>query len=164
MDIQVKNLPTLTSVGNRHFRIENRVTFTIRLDPDDKMLVPQASRPLHIRCDVLPGAIIDFRSGGPLVDFFTEQIPADPIQCAAYIAHDVLYTKCYFGDHFCSRAASDEILYKLLLLGKMPKIKAWLIYKAVRIGAEKAYRDEDKYSEKNKRLFSVMWWAVDDAN
>ena len=157
MNILVKNLPTLTSVGNRHFRIENRVTFKIRLDSDDQMIAPLIDRPLFIEFSVYPGAIIDFRSGGPLVDFFTEQIPADPIQCAAYIAHDMLYTKCYFGDHFCSRAAADEILRKLLLLGGMSKLKAWIIYKAVRIGAEKAYRDEDKYSEKNKYLFSIIW-------
>ena len=157
MNILVKNLPTLTSVGNRHFRIENRVTFKIRLDSDDRMVAPLIDRPLYIKFDVYPGAIIDFRSGGPLVDFFAEQIPADPIQCAAYIAHDMLYTKCYFGNHFCSRAAADEILYKLLLLGGMSKFKAWIIYKAVRIGAEKAYRDEDKYSEKNKCLFNIMW-------
>lgn len=157
MNILVKNLPTLTSVGNRHFRIENRVTFKIRLDSDDQMVAPLIDRPLYIEFNVYPSAIIDFRSGGPLVDFFTEQIPADPIQCAAYIAHDMLYTKCHFGNHFCSKEAADEILYKLLILGGMSKLKAWIIYKAVQIGARKAYTDEDQYSPQNKYKFCILW-------
>ena len=158
MDIQVKTPQVLmTTVGNRHFKIKNRVTFTIRLDFDDLMVEPNVARPLFITFDVYPEAVIDFRSGGPLVDFFTDQIPDNEIQRAAYIAHDMLYTKCYHGDHFCSKDAADLILYKLLLLGGMSKVKAWLIYKAVQIGGKSAYTDEDKYSPYNKHLFSIRW-------
>lgn len=162
MNILVKNQPQLTSVGNRHYRLENNVTFKIRLDFDDLMVAPLIDRPVWLEFSVLPGAIIDFRSGGPLVDFFTEQIPADPIRCAAYIAHDMLYTKCYHGSHFCSRLASDQILRKLLRLGGMSKFKSTIIYKAVRFGGTRAYEDEDKYSEQNKYKFYIGWCKGDE--
>ena len=157
MNILVRNRPTLVSVGNRHYRLENRVTFKILLDSDDLMIAPNAGRPLCIKIELLPNAVIDFRSGGPLVDYLCDQVPANPILCAAFEAHDVFYTRCYFGEHFCSREAADLILYKLLLLGGMPKWKASLIYAAVRIGGSAAYENDDEYTHINKHLFNISW-------
>lgn len=159
MNILENKQPTLTTVGNRHFRIENLVTSIIRLDQDDQMIATNRDRPLYLKFEIEKGAVIDFRSGGPLVDFFTDQLPGNEIALWAYIIHDVLYTKCYFGEHFCSREAADEFLYKLLLLSGMSKWKAWIIHKAVRLGGKSAYDDDDRYSILNKHRFSILWTA-----
>lgn len=104
-----------------------------------------------------PDFVTNFRSG-PHVDRFLDQIGNDMTQCA-YLVHDANYTpslSCVMREqmHPMSRKSADDLLYKMLLIAKMPRWKARLVWLAVRVFGSKAYSDDDRYTAGNSTRFS----------
>lgn len=99
--------------------------------------------------------VTNFRSGAPIVDCFTDQI-GDTLQALAYLIHDANYTPCSMLslNHPLKKIDSDNLLYQMLVYSGFSKIKAKIIYEAVKLFGKSAYYDDDKLTAKNKLAFS----------
>jgi hypothetical protein len=99
--------------------------------------------------------VTNFRSGAPIVDCFTDQI-GDTLQALAYLIHDANYTPCSMLNlnHPLTKIDSDKLLYQMLVYSGLNKLKAKIIYEAVKLFGKSAYYDDDKLTAKNKLAFS----------
>lgn len=107
------------------------------------------------------GTVTNYRSGGPLVDHFIDQIGDEDI-APWWVIHDLCYTPCAaLGmEHPLSRKKADEILRAGLLYAGMKKWKAQVVYTAVRWFGEPAYEEDDALTSFNSKLFSFEWTAA----
>lgn len=107
------------------------------------------------------GTVTNYRSGGPLVDHFIDQIGDEAI-APWWVIHDLCYTPCAaLGmEHPVSRKQADEILRAGLLYAGMKKWKAQVVYTAVRWFGEPAYEEDDALTSSNSKLFSFEWTAA----
>jgi hypothetical protein len=98
--------------------------------------------------------VTNFRSGAPIVDCFTDQI-GDTLQALAYLIHDANYTPCHylFNEHPLSKKESDKLLYQMLVYSGFSKIKAKIIYEAVKLFGKSAYYEDDDLTATNKYDF-----------
>ena len=98
--------------------------------------------------------VTNFRSGAPIVDCFTDQI-GDTLQALAYLIHDANYTPCHylFNEHPLSKKDSDKLLYQMLVYSGFSKIKAKIIYEAVKLFGKSAYYEDDNLTATNKYDF-----------
>jgi hypothetical protein len=98
--------------------------------------------------------VTNFRSGAPIVDCFTDQI-GDTLQALAYLIHDANYTPCHylFNEHPLSKKESDKLLYQMLVYSGFSKIKANIIYEAVKLFGKSAYCKDDDLTATNKYDF-----------
>lgn len=98
--------------------------------------------------------VTNFRSGAPIVDCFTDQI-GDTLQALAYLIHDANYTPCHylFNEHPLSKKESDKLLYQMLVYSGFSKIKAKIIYEAVKLFGKSAYYYDDDLTATNKYDF-----------
>lgn len=146
MNILEKTPIILRPVGDRHYALHEPVHFKIHFGDHGQF-----------EFDANRECCIDFRSGGPLVDFFIDQMGENENIQFAYIMHDMFYTAGPNGKHAVSRAFADDRLYDVLIYGGMPKWKAWLVHKAVRLFGRQAYEQEDIWSTYNKYNFTIKW-------
>lgn len=102
--------------------------------------------------------VINYRSGGKLLDFFIDQIGNSAAQ-KGYLLHDACYTPCFAlgGEHPLSRELADDLLKAILIYSGMPKWKASLVHKSVRLFGRSAYEDDDELTEKNSKLHMFIW-------
>lgn len=82
--------------------------------------------------------LTDFGSVPAVVDWI---IPANSSKAdPAYLLHDLLYARHRDGYPACrDRADADAILHDALLICGVGRVKAWIIYKAVRLGGAAAW-------------------------
>lgn len=104
------------------------------------------------------GTVTNYRSGGPLVDSFIDQIGDEAI-APWWVIHDLCYTPCAaLGmEHPVSRKKADEILRAGLLYAGMKKWRAQVVYTAVRWFGESAYEEDDALTSSNSKLFTFEW-------
>lgn len=141
--IQIHGPITLTPVGNRHFRMDKALDFTVYTTDQ------------QIDAHIWKGFVTDFRSGGPFVDKFIDQFGETPKIQVSYLLHDLCYTKWLNKRHFKSRDWADDILRACLIYAGMSKVKANLVWGAVRVFGKSAYTDDDQYSLANATKFSL---------
>ena len=139
----VNNDLGLKPMGDRYYSLTNDIE--IKIECKDKVFL------YHISHDF----ITNFRSGAPIVDCFTDQI-GDTLQALAYLIHDANYTPCSMLNlnHPLTKIDSDKLLYQMLVYSGFSKIKANIIYEAVKLFGKSAYYDDDKLTAKNKLAFS----------
>ena len=139
----VNNDLGLKPMGDRYYSLTNDIE--IKIECKDKVFL------YHISHDF----ITNFRSGAPIVDCFTDQI-GDTLQALAYLIHDANYTPCSMLNlnHPLTKIDSDKLLYQMLVYSGFSKIKAKIIYEAVKLFGKSAYYDDDKLTAKNKLAFS----------
>lgn len=106
------------------------------------------------------GFITNFRSGGPMVDRFVDQV-GDADKAKIYVIHDAIYTPCDYcnGEHPVSRKLGDEFLRDGLAWAGMGKFKRNMVYYAVRAFGNGAYEEDDRLTETNRKLFTFEWKA-----
>lgn len=139
----------VTPMGNRLYRIAK--------DTDVYVSTDEGAFCFHFR----QGFVTNFRSGGPLVDRFVDQV-GDERKSLCYLIHDAIYTPCASlnGHHPLSRELGDELLREALKWAGMPSWKASLVYLSVRWFGACAYEDDDALTSLNSRLFDFQWSAV----
>lgn len=132
----------LKPMGDRYYSLTNDIE--IKIECKDKVFL------YHISHDF----ITNFRSGAPIVDCFTDQI-GDTLQALAYLIHDANYTPCHylFNEHPLSKKESDNLLYQMLVYSGFSKIKAKIIYEAVKLFGKSAYCKDDDLTATNKYDF-----------
>lgn len=146
MNIQINNPFVFESVGNRFYKLAQPARITVRYDSCGEW-----------EFEFARGVVINFRSGGPLVDLFCDQMGENQFIQAAYAIHDLMYTPINQGSHAFTRQFADDKLYDMLIYAGMPKIKAKMIFAAVRMFGGSAYTDDDKYTKDNIYLMSYTW-------
>ena len=136
----------VTPLGDRLYRVGTPIKITIATD--EGTLVYSFKE----------GFITNFRSGGPLVDRFVDQI-GDAEKAICYLVHDAAYTPCKAcdGEHPISKALADTILRESLILAGMSKWKARIVYTIVYLFGDSAYEDDDNLTFANSKLFSFEW-------
>ena len=94
---------------------------------DDNELVYRVSVPVGFKSD-----------GASVPRFFWRLVfpPGDSRAMFAAFIHDYLYRKHPFG---WTREMADALFYKLLVKDGVPKWRAWLAYKGVRLFGSKAW-------------------------
>ena len=144
------NRPCLavTPVGDRYYRLAQDTRMYAHTDVG------------LLRADVREGFISNFRSGGPLVDGFVDQI-GDERKSLIYLFHDLFYTPCDAcgGEHPVTRELADEFLRDGLAWAGMGKFKRNLVYYAVRTFGNGAYEEDDHLTASNRMLFTFQWQA-----
>lgn len=107
---------------------------------------------------IYPNFVTNYRSGGPLVDIFIDQMGSIWSQLA-YLVHDLNYTPCLASrmEHPLSRKASDGLLKAMLIFGKMGFVRARIVYRTVRLFGGLAYKEDDSLTELNSQLFRFEW-------
>ena len=138
----------VTPLGSRYYKVAEDVKISVFTD---------------IGClefNVKKGLITNFRSGGPLVDRFVDQI-GDQQKALIYLIHDMMYTRveCCSNEHPVSRELADEFLRDGLAWAGMGRLKRNSVYYAVRMFGKSAYEEDDCLSETNRVLFSFHWTA-----
>ena len=138
----------VTPIGNRYYSLASDTIVKIYTDEGV----------LHF--DFLKGFVTNFRSGGPLVDGFIDQI-GDRDKALIYLVHDAMYTPtdCCMGKHPVSRELADNFLREGLRFYGMSKFNSFLVYEAVRVFGEKAYEEDDELTPGNMSLFGFHWTA-----
>ena len=151
----------MTALGNRFYKLTkpHSTNFVFKDLKLDKIYI--------IRANYLAGFITNFRSGGPLVDFFIDQIGNQNMQ-ELYLFHDAAYTPNALVDgepkHLVSKSKADEILRAgiVFALDRNPKrwkwasrVKARIVKLAVTLFGGSAYRDNDAVTDKNSALFTI---------
>lgn len=137
----------VTPLGNRLYELAAPVT-RIVLVTDCGRLVFKAQK----------GFVTNFRSGAPVIDKFIDQV-GDREKSKLYLVHDMIYTPCssLAMAHPVSRKFGDEILRDGLAWAGMPKWKAALVYRAVRMFGHNAYHEDDALTSSNAKLFTFSW-------
>lgn len=153
----------MTALGNRFYKLTkpHSVNFVLK---DLKL-----NKIYTLSANYLAGFITNFRSGGPLVDFFIDQIGNQDMQ-ELYLFHDAAYTpnSLVLGEpkHLLSKAKADEILRAgiVLALDRNPKrwrwanrAKARIVKLAVTLFGGSAYFDDDAVTDKNSALFTITY-------
>ena len=150
--------------------------YDIQLDRPNLAVVPQGDRYYELAQDtnmmvytdiglwmfgIKAGFVTNFRSGGPLVDMFVDQI-GDQQKSLIYLGHDLCYTPCDYcnGEHPVSRRLGDEFLRDGLAWAGMGKCKRNMVYYAVRACGNGAYEEDDRLTESNRKLFTFEWKAA----
>lgn len=138
----------VTPMGNRLYRIARDTRVSVKTDEGSFDFCFKA------------GFVTNFRSGGPIVDRFVDQV-GDEKKALCYLVHDAIYTPCASlgGHHPVSREKGDELLRAALLWAKMETYKAVLVYYSVRWFGESAYEEDDALTSLNSRLFDFEWTA-----
>lgn len=151
----------LTALGNRFYKLTkpHSTNFVFKDLKLDKIYI--------IRANYLAGFITNFRSGGPLVDFFIDQIGNQDMQ-ELYLFHDAAYTPNSLVDgepkHLVSKSKADEILRAGIVFSfdRNPKrwkwasrAKARIVKLAVTLFGGSAYHDNDAVTDKNSALFTI---------
>lgn len=136
----------VTPMGNRLYRVANDTSVCV--DTDEGVFCFYFKK----------GFVTNFRSGGPLVDRFVDQV-GDEKKSLCYLVHDAIYTPCASlnGHHPISREKGDELLRAALLWAKMEPYKATLVYYSVRWFGESAYEEDDALTSLNSKLFMFEW-------
>lgn len=145
MNILQKTRFTIEPLGNRHFELCAAARCLANLD--DKGMW---------EFEALPHTIIDFRSGGPIVDLFVDQMGENSDIRYAYLMHDMMYTReCGGNTHTFSRKFADLVLREILISAGMSKLKAYTVWAAVRMFGKSAYENDDEYTDRNVMGFSI---------
>lgn len=145
MNILQKTRFTIEPLGNRHFELCAAARCLANLG--DKGIW---------ECEALPHTIIDFRSGGPIVDLFVDQMGENSDIRYAYLMHDMMYTReCGRNTHTFSRKFADLVLREILISAGMSKFKAYTVWAAVRMFGKSAYENDDEYTDRNVMGFSI---------
>jgi len=138
----------VTPMGNRLYRIAKDTRVTVKTD--------EGCFDFYFKA----GFVTNFRSGGPLVDCFVDQV-GDEKKALCYLVHDAIYTPCASlgGHHPVSRDLGDELLRAALKWAELEAWKAELVYYSVRWFGECAYEDDDALTSLNSKLFDFAWLA-----
>lgn len=138
----------VTPMGNRLYRIARDTRVSVKTDEGSFDFCFKA------------GFVTNFRSGGPLVDCFVDQV-GDEKKALCYLVHDAIYTPCAAlnGHHPLSRELGDLLLRESLKWAKMEAYKAELVYLSVRWFGACAYEEDDALTSLNSRLFDFEWTA-----
>lgn len=138
----------VTPMGNRLYRIARDTRVSVKTD--------EGSFDFYFKA----GFVTNFRSGGPIVDRFVDQV-GDEKKALCYLVHDAIYTPCASlgGHHPVSREKGDELLRAALLWAKMEAYKAELVYLSVRWFGACAYDEDDALTSLNSKLFDFEWTA-----
>lgn len=138
----------VTPMGNRLYRIARDTRVSVKTDEGCFEFFFKA------------GFVTNFRSGGPLVDCFVDQV-GDEKKALCYLVHDAIYTPCASlgGHHPVSRDLGDKLLRAALKWAELEAWKAELVYYSVRWFGECAYEEDDALTSLNSRLFDFEWTA-----
>lgn len=138
----------VTPMGNRLYRIAKDTRVSVKTD--------EGCFDFYFKA----GFVTNFRSGGPLVDCFVDQV-GDEKKALCYLVHDAIYTPCASlgGHHPVSRDLGDELLRAALKWAELEAWKAELVYYSVRWFGECAYEEDDALTSLNSRLFDFEWAA-----
>ena len=144
--IATNRVLAVTPLGDRLYRLSEPITISIATDEGTLVYSFEA------------GFVTNFRSGGPLVDRFVDQI-GDESKAICYLTHDAAYTPCKAcsGEHPISKALADKILMESLILAGMSKWKAKIVHTAVKLFGGEAYEEDDELTETNSKLFTFEW-------
>ena len=142
----------VTPMGDRYYKLAHDTKISVFTD---------------IGClefGVKQGLVTNFRSGGPLVDRFVDQI-GDEQKSLIYLIHDLCYTICddCNGEHPVTRELADEFLRAGLEWAGMGKFRRNTVYYAVRAFGKSAYEEDDHLTPTNRMLFTFNWFAKDAA-
>lgn len=154
MNIEVTNIlvnkPVVVQpIGNRHYALDNEELKITVITKEDGIF----------KLTVLENFLTDFRSGGPLVDLFIDQIGSTTDKQVCYIFHDAAYNTLPNGQHILSKDIADELLRAMLVFVGVSKWKASMVKFAVAHFGDKAYNVEDQYSEQNHDKIKFEWSA-----
>ena len=138
----------VTPMGDRYYKLAHDTKISVFTD---------------IGClefGVKQGLVTNFRSGGPLVDRFVDQI-GDQQKSLIYLIHDLCYTICddCNGEHPVTRELADEFLRAGLEWAGMSKFQRNVVYYAVRAFGKSAYEEDDHLTDTNRVLFTFSWSA-----
>lgn len=138
----------VTPMGNRLYRIARDTRVSVKTDEG------------CFNFFFKRGFVTNFRSGGPIVDRFVDQV-GDEKKALCYLVHDAIYTPCASlgGHHPLSRELGDLLLRESLKRAKMEVYKAELVYLSVRWFGACAYDEDDALTSLNSRLFDFEWTA-----
>lgn len=142
----------VTPLGNRYYKLAQDTKISVITDIG------------CLELGVKQGLVTNFRSGGPLVDRFVDQI-GDEQKSLIYLIHDLMYTPCddCNGEHPVTRELADEFLRAGLEWAGMGKFKRNVVYYAVRAFGKSAYEEDDDLTDTNKVLFTFSWSAKEAA-
>ena len=134
----------LKALGNRYFQIQERLTIAVCTDIG------------VFRYKIRPPFVTNFRSGAPIADWFIDQF-GDILHQACWIVHDANYTPCINKcfRHAVDRKTADDLLYAMLLYAGESKLKADIVWGAVRLFGRSAYEDDDSLTVGNYPLLEI---------
>lgn len=147
-ELEIKGGPIIVEpLGDRFYKVARDTEIIVRSDSGDMFFSFET------------GFVTNFRSGGILVDPFVDQMGNNAVMRAAYLCHDATYTPCAMLDmkHPVSRKVADDMLRGILIYGGMPRFKAGLVYRSVRLFGKPAYENDDELTPTNSKLFSFKW-------
>ena len=138
----------VTPIGNRYYKVAQDTRISVFTDSG------------CFEFGVKSGLVTNFRSGGPLVDRFVDQV-GDEQKSLIYLIHDLCYTICddCNGGHPVTRELADEFLRAGLEWAGMGKLKRNVVYYAVRAFGKSAYEEDDHLTDTNRVLFTFSWSA-----
>lgn len=147
--VDILNSPVLLTIaGDRYFRIEKPIEIEV------------TTNRLKILYSLEPGYVTDFRSGGPLIDFFIKQFGTDLMQ-AAYICHDIAYTPLFTEDgtrvHVINKRFADSLLEQMLVYAQVQKWKAKIVHFVLYLFGRKSYVKDNDFSVENSTKCSVCF-------
>ena len=133
----------VTPIGNRFYRLAQDTEITVE------------TKRYFFVFGFQKGFVTNFRSGGPLVDGFIDQI-GDEKKAQIYLLHDATYTPCddCSGEHPMRRRRADRLLRDGLGWANMSKFKRNLVYNSVRLFGYNAYKKDDEWTDNNRTLFT----------
>lgn len=149
LDIRTDSLAlAVTPMGDRIYRLARDTKVTVATDEGCYVFKFKA------------GFVTNFRSGGVAVDIFVDQV-GDEKKALCYLVHDGIYTPCdaLGGEHPMSRIRGDQLLRAMLLWAEMHRIKAEVVYNAVRLCGHSAYWNDDRWTSENRKMFGFEWGA-----
>jgi len=91
-----------------------------------------------------PGFPTNMRSGSHCIDWLIPKFTGNNQYNLAILCHDFAYTKNIFEGNYLPRDEADELLRQMCILsGELGRIRAAVMYGALRIGGKWAYESKN---------------------
>jgi len=112
-----------------------------------------------LRLQVSPGFSTDMRSGCHAIDLLIPKFTENNLYNASILTHDCAYTQDSDGEHFIAKETADLLLRDMVIFsGQLGKIRAGIMYNAVKWFGKSAYYDLPKGAwAKNGEYIKFRW-------
>jgi len=109
---------------------------------------------------MLPGFLTNMRSGSHCIDAIIPKFTGNNSYNLALLCHDFAYTRSSDGEHYIrDRKLADEILRQMVILsGELGKIRAAIMYRALRLFGEAAYESRNTGDYEGVERFMGFRW------
>jgi len=106
-----------------------------------------------------PGFITNMRSGSHAIDWLIPKFTNNNQYNLALLCHDFAYTRNSTNDHYLSRELADELLRQMCIIsGELGRVRATIMYRALRIGGGSAYEEDNTgYYKGVEQYMNFLW-------